>query len=68
MTQMTLRASLEHLLNCYSQENGSNTPDFILSKYLLACLQAFNEATNNRAKFYDCACGDIGSTVNKSDS
>src|ERR1041385_370169 len=35
---------LERLINAHSQENGSNTPDFILAQYLLACLRAFNTA------------------------
>lgn len=40
------------LINKYSQENGSNTPDFILAKYLFWCLQNFNEAINYREKWY----------------
>ena len=33
---------LTDLLNRYSQENGSNTPDFLLAEYLLACLATWN--------------------------
>jgi hypothetical protein len=40
------------LINRYSQENGSNTPDFILRDYLSNCLRAFNKATNLRTKWY----------------
>ena len=40
------------LLNKCSQENGSDTPDFILAKYLCQCLQNFNEAVNHREKWY----------------
>ena len=29
---------LEHLINKYSMENESNTPDFILAKYLERCM------------------------------
>lgn len=28
---------LETLLNGYSEENESNTPDFILAKFMLSC-------------------------------
>jgi len=40
------------LLDKWSQENGSDTPDFILAKYLRQCLQNFNEAVNHREKWY----------------
>lgn len=43
---------LEILINQYSLENKSNTPDYILAQYLDDCLKAFNKATNNRAKHY----------------
>lgn len=43
---------LTAVLNKYSQENGSNTPDFILASYLLACLEVFNHAVNRRDEWY----------------
>lgn len=43
---------LEKLINRYSMENGSNTPDFILATYLLSCLAAFNVAVLERNKWY----------------
>lgn len=46
------QAELYNLINKYSMENGSNTPDFILSKYLVACLDAFNEAVTTRTEWY----------------
>lgn len=49
---LTFEKELESLLNRYSQENASNTPDFILSGYLLACLRAFNETSLAREKWY----------------
>jgi len=33
-------------------ENGSNTPDFILAKYLADCLEAFNSASRHRERWY----------------
>lgn len=41
---------LKKLLNRYSEENGSNTPDFILANYLVNCLDTFNAAINAREK------------------
>jgi hypothetical protein len=44
---------LMKLINKYSQENLSDTPDFILRDYLVNCLDAFNKATFERDKFYN---------------
>lgn len=46
------RKDLEHIINCHSKENGSNTPDFILANFLLSCLHAFDHATNWRSEWY----------------
>lgn len=46
------RKELESLINRHSQENSSNTSDFILAEYLIDCLDAFNKATNKRTKWY----------------
>ena len=43
---------LTHLLNRYSKENGSNTPDFILAKYLEGCLKNFDHAVSYRENWY----------------
>lgn len=43
---------LRSLINRFSKENDSNTPDFILAGYILVCLEAFNEATRAREKWY----------------
>lgn len=50
-----MRKELSELLNRYSQENGSNTPDFILTQYLTYCLVAFNQATKQRDAWYNIA-------------
>lgn len=49
---MTFEQELESLLNRYSQENGSNTPDFILAQYLLGCLSTWNAAVTRREAWY----------------
>lgn len=46
------RDRIRHEINCLSMENGSNTPDWILAKYLTDCLKAFDEATNFREGYY----------------
>ncbi len=43
---------IEILINQHSMENYSDTPDWILAKYLKDCLKAFNTATNNRTIWY----------------
>lgn len=44
---------LEALINEFSRENESNTPDFILARYMNDCLEAFVRATNRREAWYD---------------
>jgi len=43
---------LEGLINKYSQENGSDTPDFILAEYLVGCLRNFNNTVKEREEWY----------------
>jgi hypothetical protein len=45
-------AELEKLLNRYSQENHSDTPDFILTAFIRGCLESFNSATRRRDDWY----------------
>lgn len=47
------RKELEKLINKHSCENGSNTPDFILARYILDCLEGFDRAVNARSQWYD---------------
>lgn len=46
------RKELERLLNCMSMENRSDTPDFILAKYMTDCLEAHDRAVNRREVWY----------------
>lgn len=48
----SFESELESLINKYSEENNSNTPDFILADYLIRCLDAFNQTVNAREKWY----------------
>ena len=49
---MSFEKELESLINRRSKENGSGTPDFILAKYLVACLQAFDQGVERRNEWY----------------
>ena len=44
--------AIKGVINKYSEENPSNTPDFILAMYLSNCLAAWNQATQQRETWY----------------
>lgn len=46
------REDIERVINCHSMENGSDTPDWILARYLEACLAAFDAAVQERETWY----------------
>lgn len=45
------------LINKYSKENGSDTPDWILTGYLINCLDVFDMTVNKRETWYGRTCG-----------
>lgn len=47
-----LEAELAWLLNSYSAENESDTPDFVLAQYLIGSLMVFNNAVRRRTEWY----------------
>lgn len=49
---MNLEQQVREVINLNNAENASNTPDFILAQYLVACLDAFNTATQQRETWY----------------
>jgi len=49
---MAFEKELETLINRYSQEGASNTPDFILAQFLLSCLAAWNTGVQQRETWY----------------
>ncbi len=49
---MTFQEELQRLINRHCAENNSNTPDFVLAKYLSDCLQAFDRAVVRRDRWY----------------
>lgn len=52
MITKRLTEEIADVLNKYSVESASDTPDFILAAFLTNCLQAFNEAVCERARWY----------------
>lgn len=53
--KLTFQEELENLINKHSKENESDTPDFILAKYLNDCLDTYNHAIKSRDKFFGFA-------------
>ena len=49
---LKLEEAIRSAINKVSRENASNTPDFILAQYLLACLENFEVATQQRETWY----------------
>jgi len=43
---------LRTLINKYSKENSSDTPDYILAEYLNDCLAAWDKAIGARRNWY----------------
>jgi hypothetical protein len=41
------------LINKYSIENESDTPDYLLAKFLVKCLHAYGVTVLNRDEYYD---------------
>jgi hypothetical protein len=56
---------LRTLLNRYSKENSSDTPDFVLAPYLIICLRAFDKATKAREEWYGRPAGDGAAILRK---
>lgn len=48
---------LTSLINAYSKENDSDTPDYILASYLMDCLHSFNRTIMARNQWYGSAAG-----------
>jgi len=44
---------LQHVINCHSRENDSDTPDFILAGLIEDLLAAFAKATRERDRWYN---------------
>jgi len=49
---MSFRKELETLINSYSMENESNTPDFLLADFLEGALITFDQVVKRRDEWY----------------
>ena len=49
---------LRDLINRHSMENGSDTPDWLLARYLNKCLETFNSTIRSRERGCPDAKGD----------
>jgi hypothetical protein len=47
------RRDIEAVINRNSAENGSDTPDYILARFLLASLAAFDVAVRDRDEWHN---------------
>ncbi len=50
---MKFEEELSVLINKHGKENISNTPDFILTQYIMACLTAWNTGIQQRENWYE---------------
>ena len=49
---MTFEKELQSLINRHSKDNDLNTPDFILSQYIMSCLDAYAIACLQNEKWH----------------
>jgi len=49
-----LITEIRRAINRTNAEAGSDTPDFVLAEFLIACLAAFDTATASRGRWYGC--------------
>lgn len=50
---VTFPDKIRRAINSCSKENASDTPDFILADYLVACLDAYSETVKRRDKWFN---------------
>lgn len=48
----TFQEELRQVINRHSKEGGSDTPDYILAKYLEDCLTAYNRTVQARESWF----------------
>jgi hypothetical protein len=51
--KVVFEEKLREIINQFSIEAESNTPDFILAQYMEGCLNAFNAAVKRRDGWYN---------------
>lgn len=48
----TFKKELTGLINKYSLENDSDTPDYVLAEYIQSCLDSYTKAVGKRDNFF----------------
>lgn len=48
----TFEKELQSLINCYSMESGSDTPDFLLAEFLVCQLRTWDQYVTRREQWY----------------
>lgn len=48
----SFQESLARLINCYSLESGSDTPDFILAEFVVDAIKLFDKTVKKRDEWY----------------
>lgn len=51
--QEDFKLNLAGVIECFSKQHGSGTPDDILAEFLSDCLKALDKAIVARTKFYE---------------
>jgi hypothetical protein len=51
-TQINFEEELRKLINTFSLEPESDTPDFILVEYISGCLDTFNKAVTRNSTYH----------------
>jgi hypothetical protein len=54
-----MEKELAALLNKYSQEEGGDTPDFLLAEYLVSCLSTWNTIVKKRDVWWNKKSGGL---------
>ena len=57
MKKTELERKIAAAINSECRENDSNTPDFLLAEFMMACLDAFELASNKREVWYGVELG-----------
>ena len=62
--EIGFKKELTSLINKYSRENASNTPDFILAEYMNDCLETFERIIVRREEWHDFGLHNIDKNIN----
>jgi len=54
---MSLEAEIQDAINRCNRESESDTPDFLLARFLVRCLAAFEAATQARDEWFGSGIG-----------